>query len=535
MKMPNIKTFLRVLPIQAPRVQLQKLVANNLAGGMDTLTSSVDLDNSQFVSLQNIRNLKDSVVDRDGSAFYTPLKPDSLTVLGFFSYIKNDGTVKLLRFTPSSIFLSQASSWLAITGASLTGGLNDWINVIVANDRCFFTNNGVDVIQEFLPATNTVAVLGDAPKYKYVTAFGDRLVGFNLAGASPNASQVGWCGNLNYPEWNSITDQTSGFQTLENSSSDLTDPGTGIFSLSNTMILVRERSIWEATTTGSFSQPFSFYTLIPGVGSDSPRTIKRIPNGIAFLDSRTRNVYTYTISAGYTRGSIASIGDPIKDDLLLNISDPVTVFAEYNVQSQEYMISIPNSTTNITKVWKYSFLYKTWSFDYYPNLTSMDVLDFASGTLDYADLTGSYSGLIGTYASLGAVAVPIVTKFLGYSSGELSYEKLNTDFDAFGGVITKDRVTKDFEIPSNDMYLAEFRLEYDCIVGGSFNVYYSKDSGTTWYLYNTTSSVAGVGLLYKVKKQLKTRKVRFQIVNTSGIFKFKEYELWVSPGADSRS
>lgn len=513
--------------------KLVPLIQANLGGGMDTYHDVADIADNAFALLKNVRTVgQDSIARRPGSVLYEPLKPDSSRVMNYIAYNRNNDSVLLLRFNPAGIHISNVANWLAATPTSgaLTGGDNDRFTAAIISDRFFFTNNGVDYVQEYDPSTNSFDRLGNADKYKFVTGFGARTVVANLQGASPNPVQIGWSGLNNYDEFSPLTDNTAGFQPLTDSTSDRADFISGIFGGSNSIVIFRERSIWEGTNTNSPTKPFNFYSKINGVGCDAPYSIKKIPLGFCFLDSRTRSVYLYTLDGG-----LESIDLPIRESLFAPNLDPNTVFGAYNQKTKEYQVAIPDTTSLVTRVWTYSFVNKTWSYDEYNALSSLDVLDYSSSTLTYNDLIGTYDDLLGDYDDLTANN-NVVTKFLGYDTGELAYEAANAD-DDWGTPYEMVVDSKDWELDINDMDIAELRLNYNFYLSGTFQFEYSRDSGNTWKIAKTITPVLTLGLpeLKIYKKTIHTRRLKYRITATSGLMTINKFGAWISQSGDSRN
>jgi hypothetical protein len=514
--------------VRLPSITIAPVFQADLGGGMNTMMDPADLAANEFTLQVNGRSRLGNLVRRTGKSLFVPLKPNTTKVLGFYAFNKNNGSVYLLRFNPLGIHLSSGGVWNAATGTALAGGANDRFTTAIVNDRFFFTNNGVDNVKEYNPTTNAFATLGDWDKYKFVTGFGNRVLCFNLLGGSPNPVEVRWSGLNNYGVSNPLTDKTAGFQPLVESSSDLADFGTGIFGFSNTVQIFRERSIWEGILTGSPTQPYKFYTKVPSQGSDAPYTIKRVPFGLTFLDARTRNVYVYTLD-----GAVTPIGDKVRDDILNAVTDPKNLFASYHPQTKEYQIALPDPTTTYVRVWTFSFEDKTWSYDELENLSSIDVLDYSSSSFSYNDLLGSYNQLIGTYDSL-INTNQVVTKFFGYSTGELAYETSAVDND-WGTPFTTIVESKDFELPTTDEYIAEIRFDYQSVMLSNINLEYSVDGGDTW---KSAKSITAAGdnkkrtLIYK--KLIRARRFKYRVTSSSGLWKITSFECWVSIAGDSR-
>jgi hypothetical protein len=358
---------------------------SKLNGGMVSSPDPENLENGQSVILKNMFTRFDHISRRNGSTLFTPVKPNSNKILGWFLYQKSDGSEKLIRFTRNTIHAASAGAWTALAGGALSGTDTDRWRTTILEDRMFASNNGVDVIQEINIGTNTYFNLGNAPKYKYIAGFGDRVVGFSLAGGVPVSNQIGWSGNRNYAEWNPLVDQSAGSKILTTSASDTSDFGSGIFSFGNVLVIIRQKSIWNATLQPISTDPFNCYQQIPNIGSDSPDSIAKCGvYGVAFLDTRTKSVYLYSLN-----NTVTVISDQIKNDLLSSISDPNLVFASYNQGTNEYSVCVPSNTSTLVREWIYGFDTKTWSFAEYDSISLLTCLDFASGGITIDELIGT--------------------------------------------------------------------------------------------------------------------------------------------------
>lgn len=519
----------RVESVRYRTSPLEPLATSNLAGGMVTNLNPANLQLNQFVLAKNVRFFDDRMQRRDGSTLFTPAKPDSNKIMNFISFARNDGSVKLLRFTPSSIEAASATFWSSVTGDPLAGQDTDRFQVIVIDDRCFFTNNGVNVIQEINTNNNTYAPLGNAPEYRFITGFGDRIVGANRLGLTINPVEIGWSGNINYDEWDPLVDNTAGFTPLVDSPSDLSDFIQGVYSFSNVMVIPRERSVWEATKKGIASDPFQFTAKIPGVGTDAPWSITKIPGGLAWLDTRTRDVYIYGLD-----GSLTPIGEPIRDAIINTITDPKKVIGSYNQQRKELSLLLLNDNSNNVRVWTYSFIPKCWWYDEYVNLSFISDLDFLSSTITINDLVGTIDELVGTIDDLSP-STTTVTRFFGYENGDILVEDSSVDTDNNVAFPTELQ-SKTFTIPADDVYVAELRFEFVPKILGTVTIEYKCDNfpwrpvrSKTW-----TADQLGQNILFTYKRQLKARRYAFRIRSTTGQFEVVEYEVWVTASGDSR-
>lgn len=512
-----------------PDEEVKPFVESRINGGMVTAVDSADLETHQFPQVKNFFVRYDKTFRRYGTRLYTPVKPNSNKVLNIFPMKRFDGTVNILRFTPSSVHIGTSTTWALVTPAiALTGGVNNRFVSAIINDRFFFAN-GVDPVQEINFTASTHAVAGNASNYRFVTGFFNRLVG---ARTSTNPIQVGWSGDSNLAQFDPNVDISAGSTPLIDSPSDYADFITGLFGFSNAMLVLRERSIWQAVKIPSASNPFNFYTAVSGLGCDSPDTAVQIPNGIAWFDFRTGSVYTYKLG---TPEPVA-IGRSVEKEIVSDITDITTIFAGYNTVYDEYTLVVPIAGSTICKLWTYNFRTQAWWYEEMFDISALANIDYESSSLMIEDLPGMIEALVGTIESLTS-NVAVASRFYGKTLGDLEVQDTSVSLDN-GVAYTSELISKTFTLSGFDEYVAFLRIEYVPQSAGSFSVYYSKDGGISFTLYKTvtfTSLDYGKRKLATFKKQIKCRNYNWKIVSTAGLFDLLEYEGNVYQGAVSKA
>lgn len=496
---------------------------SHINGGMVSTFDPENLDLKSAVILKNMLTRFDHASRRNGIRLFTPDKPNANKILGWYLYQKSDGTEKLVRFTKNTIHAASAGAWVALAGGALSGTDSDYWRTTILEDRMFATNNGVDVIQEINIVANTYAALGNAPRYKYIAGFGDRVVGFSLAGGAPISNQLGWSGNRNYAQWDPLVDQSAGSKVLTTSASDTSDFGRGIFSFGPVLVIIREKSIWNATLKPVATDPFNCYQAVPNIGSDSPDSIAKCGSkGVAFLDTRTKSTYLYGLD-----GSVSIFSGPIKNDLLSSISDPNLVFSCFNQGTNEYSVCVPSSTSTLVREWIFNFDTKTWSYSEYDSISLLTCLDFASGGITIDELIGTIDQLVGTIDSLAPGKS--VAKFFGRIDGELLLEDRNVDLDN-GVAFTSEFRSKDFQLPAFKRYVNRLHITYvPRFLTGNIKVEFSINGGVTWNLWKTVVLTGADLNTYKYlvcKKNIMTKRFTFRITATAGQFELIEYAVF---------
>lgn len=498
-----------------------------LDGGMDTKTDPADLEPNQFTVAQNVYIRNKRIGRRVGTSALTPTKPNSEAVSKMYTAKQYDGTIIQLRFSTTSIYRRGLVSWTEVVdgGVPITAPAN---NVLSSDNRHFMSNNGVNIIQELDLAANTYGPLGNAPAYKYITSFYNRIVGANLQTAGNEIPiQVGWSGDFNFDEWNPATDPSAGFAPLEESQSDFADAITSINGFADKMVITREQSIWLATKTPG-QNPFYFYTAVPGIGCDVPGSVQKIHGGIAFYDRRTNSVYAFFVQEG-----LQIIGRPIEDSIYASIADPEEVFSGFDPIELEYKICTPLQGTTTVRCWTYSFKSNCWWYDDYTSITSVDTVIFEDASVLIQDLTGNIEDLIGNIEDLGPDNVPTPSLWFGNNVGDILLQDVSV-VDGYETIIASKTWTAESDL---NFYIQRLVFTYAVLATGSFVIQYSKDNQLNWVTHKTVSfTTADLGKRMRVTcaKPIYTRQFNWRIVMDTGLCEFVDFKATVEPGGYSK-
>lgn len=517
-----------------PKDELQLDTASIVNKGMFTSFDASDVDDAGLTLAANAVVRYDRTSRRNGNVLYTPVRPTNNQVNHLAVYSQIDGTVNLIRIDSVGNVYSGTSSWTHITsGSPITADATTRFTSIVINNRFFFADDGNDPIQEIDLATNTYAQVGDAPQYKYIVGFGNRIVGaYYTGGPTSNAVLVGWSGDGNYGEWNPAVDLSAGSAPLVDTSESEADPLSGLFATDNRMILLRERSIWLATKQPSASQPFYFYMRIDKLGCDCPYSAVAVPDGVCFLSYRFKSVFLYHPEDAQPQ----RIGLPIELTLVQSIESLGAVFGAYDPINTEYNLSIKNSS-GITRTWKYNFITQAWAYDDIPGVNCMTFIDFSSTSVSMDDLPGTMDSLPGTMDSLGTPSAAAPTRLLGLTSGDIWQESV-TALDDNGTPFTTSIASKTFSYPSINEIVGELRLQLQPNVGlGTLQLYYSKNDGNSWTLLKTVTITAPMltnPILAMAKRQVNTRRYMWKVETTNTKFDLNGYEVHTYPGGESK-
>lgn len=522
---------------------MQLFASDILNGGMNTTIHSHKLPDNTLTLAQGFEIDYDGLLRRSGHDILTPAKPDSNYILGFYAFKRFDGTVKLYRFTKNSINSYASGAWTAITGAALAGGDSDRFTVISFLDRLFFNNNGIDNLQEINLTANTYGPAGNAPKYKYYATGNNRIVGANLLGVSPNPIQVGWSGDLNPTEWDNTIDFSAGNQSILEASGGTGDDITGIFNVDNVFLLTREKSIWVGEFSAVATLPFLWRQAVPDIGASVPYAISRVSGGVAWFDSRLRNVFLYQTgnsslanSDNAVTGSpgLLRIGDAIKKELK-NI-DPSKVFSAFNKDTNTYILGILSAVSSKVALWKFNLDVGQWVYDEMTNITGFWYPDFSGSSITIGDLVGTIGDIVGTIGDMGAIQSQI-TEFVGKQDGDI-LKKDEALVQEGGSNFTCLLESKDYKLPAINESIAQLKLRYIPIIGGTFTVSYSIDGGLTYIVYEIITYSSGNEKVQKIavfSKNITCSQFKWKVELNNGRLKIVEYEIHVYPGGDTRS
>ena len=526
-------------PQQQEYPEPQKLFDDNMSvvGGMDTFHNPNTIDASHWVSLLNVTNRNSKLSRRAGGAVITPVKPDSNKVLQFYTTTLWNTDAIQLRFTRSAIYARSGGAWTLFTGESLNGSDTDRFRLINAVDRVFVTNNGVDPIRELDVVNNVILALGNAPRFKYICFVADRIVGAYLKGTDitgDNPTLVGWSGDINFSEWDPTVDFSAGDDPLYESQSPYSEFLTGIFGFESVVLVMRQRSIVLGTLQPSATDPFYFYTAVPGFGSDSPDTIQQIPGGVIFYDFRTRMVYSYMV--GQTLPEL--IGLPISETLTNQIIDNTLLFSSFDPINLEYQLCIPVASSLTTRIWTYNLKTQAWSFDEVNNVSSIDNVEFSQATGTIGDLVGTIGNLLGEIVDLSP-SVNVSTRFYSLSTGDIEQYDPTLDVDDSGSYTTTIQ-SKIFELPMLDASFQRVRLEVVVRKATTLILSYSKDNGVTWSVYKSVDLAPIVSgnnnnrQLVIASKHIRSRQLQFKIDSSNGLWDIVGYEVHYLPDSPSR-
>lgn len=502
------------------------VIESKLSGGMVTTLDSTDIPNNSFLTLKNARVYFDRIQRRSGLDLMSPTKPNSNVVLGVYAYQKNNGDSFLIRATKDGLHYWTVSGWTAITG-SLAGTNKDKFRFVTFNDRLVFSNNGANKIQIVNTGVTSFGDLGNAPKYKYVAGFNNRVIGANLAGSDP--TQVGWSGNLNITVWDNASDISANLTSLVESPEDRFDEITGIFGMTNVLVIMREHNIWLATRNPSASNPFNFYTAIPGLGCDSPNSISTVPGGLIWADTHTKRVYLWDLNS-----APVPISNDIESDLFRSTIDPEMISSSFNKTTLIYKLIVGSPVSNTKRVWLYDLRMQKWTYDEYDLIDGIYDVEGMAPIVTIDDLVGTIDGLVGTIDDLGGFSnVKEYQQYIATLNGDILVENPNNDKDVSTPFTTVVE-SKDYELDLDDeQFITEIDIRFTVESSISGTLYYSKDYGESWIKAKDFSFTKGTREL-QWKCNVRTQIFRWKVEFTGFGASLHKYEVYILKAGKDR-
>lgn len=521
--------------IDPTKLAEQTLVETRINAGQQSNLDPVDIPNGALTLARNIRIKLDRAGRRAGNTQIVPARPDNLSVTGLFVYKRaSDQKSFLIRVASngvgtSSIHYETLGAWVPFVGG-LPGTLakNDKAELVVFNDRAVMSFNGKSKIKEIVVGADTIADLSaDAPTAKYIAGFYNRIV-------AATDTEVYWSGDGNITVWDPLVDESAGFSPIVESPSDQSDYITGIFALTNVMIMMREQSIWTATKQPIAQNPFYFATALPGLGSNCPSAIVLSPHGLIFPDTKTGSVYVWDF-----KNAPEPIGKLVENTIFKNLDDPSFIVGDYYSQYgvRQYAMGVPQIGSSTVRFWIYHFDTQAWVYDEIENCEpTIDSVVYspASSVNTIDNLAGTIDSLTGTIDALGSGSAPAVqARLIGKTNGDIIAEDLASTTDD-GTSFISEIATKDFTAPTSDSYFSSFWARLEIRSPGSITVSYSKDGGVTWIVRKVITGLnVSKDHLLKTKKLIKCRKIRWKLSSTDCLFDVLEYVVKVMPGVES--
>lgn len=520
---------------QNAQLQMSKFVDEQLDKGMITNYDPADLPEGALQLAENAVVRYGKTSRRLGFVSITPAKPNSNRPLSLIDFRKNDNSRYQVRVDKANMYSRGAGIWTNIPsagGATLTGTDFDYTQHTVVRDTLITVNNGVDNIHLVNPAipqyTDLIAVNPGNYKFKYITGFANRAIFANLAGVAPYRIQ--WTTDFDLTIIDPALDPSAGWSDLVDSPSDEADFITGIYTVANQILVMRDHSIWLGIRQPIASAPFQFYSVISGLGCDCPNSIQVTALSITWADFRTGRIYNYTPG-----GAPQSISLPIEMNIFTGMDSPDKIFSCYDTFDNEYLLAIPQAGSTLIKTWRYNFRTQSWANSIDEFSCSLSYIDFAPPSITIGELSGTIGSLVGTIGSLGGTAAAVATLIVGDIDGDL-YQENKAAIDDNGVPFTTTIISREYTTPEVDLYIAEIRIDFIATLAGSLSLYYTTNSGITWHLARISNiTTLNQPQLLRFVKQIKCRRLAWKLTTTDCLFNILGTEVHVYGGGKSRA
>jgi hypothetical protein len=388
-------------------------------------------------------------------------------ILGLTGYFTESGDHYIAAVRPTSVQYSRSlDDWVELSGlpVSINGAgradfaqMFDWLFIANPENRLHYID---------LP-TSTLKEVENAPRARYITSFGERIVSANVRAfvGGPVETRVHWSANGDPLDFED--DESSGYTDLITNPSDTGDAITGLFGLERSMVVLRERSIWLATRQAVAISPFRFDPVVAKFGCDLPHTAVAIPGGVIWADYQTQGVYVYQVG-----GSPQKISGPIEDKLFESFQLETTLEAPYIPQGaydpfhQEYHLGLPTSSATkwLTRTWVYSLQRNSWSYDDSPEITAVSQSPKLVDRVMIDELVGFIDGLIPVIDDLspGGITQPDVYK--AEPGGRLLQQSYDFNADWDGESFEWEGVSQNLGAPFQRRTMRELQLKMEALV-----------------------------------------------------------------------
>jgi len=501
------------------------LEVNDFSPGIYTSPPRANRPVGSAAEIINARIRDDWVGRRGGYPAYIT-KPDSNDIIRLIAFHGDQNDNRVVRVSNGGLHVAaETDNWVSYTGTPYSlFNRTDYAQLL---GRLYLANPSKKIVEvNFQDESYAEIADENAPIARYVTAFAERIVAAYIhTPMSGGALTFGlkWSVNSDPTDW---TGEGSGEENLIQSPSDTGDEITGVFAVSNIMIIMRERSIWHATRQPFALAPFRFTPVITNLGCDMPWTIARVSDeqgrttGLVFADNRTKGIYSYTPGARPVRlnGSLA-----VEDQLFTGLVNPEMSMAAYDPLNAEYHLGLPTDTDidnkpHLGKFWVASMKNGSIVSDDGPVVTSIDVVTDVGDPVMIDELTGFIDDLDGVIDDLGGVFIfaPIVVKGDTVDPGQSIVEDLNT-----AGTHVFNWTSQDLGSVSRGRVIKQLQMAMSAVAAGDTSLEWSRDL-ITWTTLKTVADVSAL-IKFGFKKQLKGDRIYWRVTSEAQEFRMTEW------------
>ncbi len=496
------------------------LEVTDLTPGMMTSPPRSSRASGSSLSIINGR-IRDGGIARRGGYPDFITKPDSNPIMRLISFHGEGNDNRIVRVSNGGLHVANTTAnWTSYTGTPYSIFLRTDYAQILGN--LYLSNPSKKIISiDFLDQSYAELSDVNAPTCKYITSFAERILAAYIYHPTDGELPFGlqWSINADPSVW---TGNGSGSENLIQSPSDTGDEITGLFTISNVGVIMRERSIWLITRQPFSSAPFRF-TAVANIGCDMPWSIARVSDeqgkvtGLIFADNRTRGIYSFTPGSRPKRldGSVA-----VEDQLFTTMTDPKLAVGTYDPRNENYHIGLPTTappTTDLQKFWVVNIKYGGAILaDDGPVCTSIDVVTDIGAPLMIDDLVGVIDDLTGVIDDLGGVFKfePILVK------GDTAGQSIVEDDDE-AGAHTFTWTSQDLGSVSRERLIKIVQIAISASGSGNTIFEWSTDA----VVWTTLKTFADVSALSKIgfKKQLRGDRIYWRVTSLAPDFTMTEW------------
>jgi len=498
---------------QFQELPIGEIEVNDLTLGMVISGPREQRPPGSATSLVNARSRFDYVGRRPGTGEVLATKPDSFPILKLItSFFPNDQTW-LTRITRDGIYAASSTGvgYVAFTGPSYVRDRR--ISVTQYLDWVFFAHPDFKV-QRIDFGTQTYDEMDEAPKAQFIVAFADRIVAANIRDPSlgQQGTKIQWSANAQPTIWDPQVNASAGEAWLDSAPADSGDEITGLHVVGNTLVILRERSIWLGERSGLGAEaPFRFRPFVSNIGCNLPYSSVNVPGGLIWADARTRNIYQWAIG-----GPPQQIGTNITRDLLTDLEESEWTEATWDPFEDEYHLGLAVTGNRVEKlpedpdepyinrVWVLARSKNSWSYDVGPVVSTLGVNTGLIAGLTIDQLLGVINaqvpvpadptkpnpdGWIDDWGEAGDLT-PTIMK--GTVTGETIVQSFGYPFDWDGFNFEYEFISQDFGKTSKRRTLKELMVRCVTPFGGKFYIDYNTNQYIDWKAIKTIDLPAGI-------------------------------------------
>lgn len=489
-------------PLQIPNRSLTSVLVVEPTQGIDSTQPSVDAPLGSTP-------LCDNFIFREGAMEMRPVlqlrnnNPQSMAtaITGGWEFQDTvNQRFPVISGTTQAAWFS-AGSWSALSYVSAYG-INDppagshisyWDATqvyypIQDQNIAIFANGSYQSLFCWQSGTTVFSTLTGAPRAKFVTAYDNYLLAFNIrdsgSATSDYVQRVQWSDRGSASSW---TGGLSGFEDLLT----MRGQGTRIVAQDNRVILFSDAEIWQGYPS-NFPFVFRFEPLDRSVGCPYSWTISDTPQGLIFL---ARNLQMYLLPKG--GGVAAPIGRRLYRTLRENIDAPERAWSVYDQGTDQFQLYYPIQGGS----------------GFPQRAVYLNMTEGSWAPQSFGVNSGNLS-LTRGFAVTGLAQSSSATSWDGAGAAGLTWDTTNRRWDSFDtGTITADRrdvyigssggtvyvmdsnATTDNgltvpckwrstalwgEVPERSKTITEWRGDYQCNSASSVTIKFSQNQGASF-------------------------------------------------------